>query len=102
MTLLQLEQTKKQFIRAESGWHCSQEHLFMVTAGRQETEPRGSVILTPNYLMSCSNTAHSKIQQGQTHSGCTTFNQKTPPLPQTWVKSEKQVPEFTCVLNLHL
>lgn len=35
----------------ESDWHCSQEHLLMVTVGRQDTEPSAALILTQHYLM---------------------------------------------------
>lgn len=49
-----------------SEWHCSQEQLLMVTAGRQDTEPRGSSVLTQNDLMHV--IRHSKIQKGQTDS----------------------------------
>lgn len=35
----------------ESDWLCSQDYLFMVSVGRQDIEPSGSLILTQNYLM---------------------------------------------------
>lgn len=51
ITPLQLRRLKTSLSGPESDWHCSQEHLFMVTVGRQDTEPSGSLLLTQNYLM---------------------------------------------------